>query len=396
VQISLRSHVIAGTAAVVGAGAIALNPVMGAQLSLPSINVPSVSKVALAGLDSPLSELLSTFFVANQYLLNDTNDVTDETSWPYAGFGEYWGVPPTNYPVLPLALIDPALGGYSSVGVVPQFIDDALPIISQLGYNGSDYLNVTGDALFGAGYALSEGVWNAIGDLLTLNIQGAVETFANSISVAGTLLLGAGGYVLQNVVAKAQAVFNTLASGVGTILGVTAAQISLVVAKTVQVVQDTFAATTFEGGWNAAIDGLFGPSGIPGTILNLTIGAGVQTGPIVPSDPFDPDTYPAAIEGNFVPSVRTEVQGLVKAITADLQVVGSPAAAAPAGARKAARAAAAAAASAAEVPAAEVPADGAGADAGSAAVAVSAEKPAAKQGNHRTVRAAAKAAAHAG
>ena len=61
-QISLRSHVIAGTAAVVGAGAIALNPVMGAQLSLPSINVPSVSKVALAGLDSPLSELLSTFF----------------------------------------------------------------------------------------------------------------------------------------------------------------------------------------------------------------------------------------------------------------------------------------------------------------------------------------------
>ena len=385
-QISLRSHVIAGTAAVVGAGAIALNPVMGAQLSLPSINVPSVAKVALAGLDSPLSELLSTFFVANQYLLNDTNDVTDPASWPYAGFGTFWGVPPTNYPVLPFALTDPALGGYSQVGVIPQIIDDALPIISQLGYNVSDYLNVTGDALFGAGYALSEGVWNAIGDLLTLNIQGAVETFANSISVAGTLLLGAGGYVLQNVVAKAQAVFNTLASGVGTILGVTAAQISLVVAKTVQVVQDTFAATTFEGGWNAAIDGLFGPSGIPGTILNLTIGAGVQTAPIA-----TPDS--AGIAAVFVPSVRTEVQGLVKAITADLQVVGSPAAAAPAGARKAARAAAAAAAPAAVASAAE-----AGADAGSAAVAVavSAEKPAARQGNHRAVRAAAKAAAHAG
>ena len=408
-QISLRSHVIAGTAAVVGAGAIALNPVMGAQLSLPSINVPSVSKVALAGLDSPLSELLSTFFVANQYLLNDTNSVLSPDSWPYADFGTEFGDLPVNIPGIVPGILGPQdldplsptfnpFGSniYSSVGVIPQIIDDALPIISQLGYNGSDYLNVTGDALFGAGYALSEGVWNAIGDLLTLNIQGAVETFANSISVAGTLLLGAGGYVLQNVVAKAQAVFNTLASGVGTILGVTAAQISLVVAKTVQVVQDTFAATTFEGGWNAAIDGLFGPSGIPGTILNLTIGAGVQTGPIVPSDPFDPDTYPAAIEGNFVPSVRTEVQGLVKEITADLQVVGSPAAAAPAGARKAARAAAAAAASAAEVPAAEVPADGAGADAGSAAVAVSAEKPAAKQGNHRTVRAAAKAAAHAG
>jgi hypothetical protein len=392
---------IAGTAAVVGAGAIAVNPVVGVQLSLPSINVPAAAQVALAAFDSPLAQLFATLDVANNYLLDSASFPANANNWPYAGFGEYWGVPPTNYPVLPFALIDPALGGYSSVGVIPQFIDDALPIISQLGYNGSDYLNVTGDALFGAGYALSEGVWNAIGDLLTLNIQGAVETFANSISVAGTLLLGAGGYVLQNVVAKAQAVFNTLASGVGTILGVTAAQISLVVAKTVQVVQDTFAATTFEGGWNAAIDGLFGPSGIPGTILNLTIGAGVQTGPIVPSDPFDPDTYPAAIEGNFVPSVRTEVQALVKAITADLQVVGSPAAAAPAGARKAARAAAAAAAPAAVAPAAEAGAAEAGAaeagaDAGSAAVAVSVEKPAKKQGNHRTVRAAAKAAAHAG
>ena len=349
--------------------------------------------------------------MANQYLLNDTNSVLSPDSWPYADFGTEFGDLPVNIPGIVPGILGPQdldplsptfnpFGSniYSSVGVIPQIIDDALPIISQLGYNGSDYLNVTGDALFGAGYALSEGVWNAIGDLLTLNIQGAVETFANSISVAGTLLLGAGGYVLQNVVAKAQAVFNTLASGVGTILGVTAAQISLVVAKTVQVVQDTFAATTFEGGWNAAIDGLFGPSGIPGTILNLTLGEGVQVAPITGATQ---DEITASFKAGFVPSVRTEVQGLVKEITADLQVVGSPAAAAPAGARKAARAAAAAAAPAAVAPAAEAGAAEAGAaeagaDAGSAAVAVSVEKPAKKQGNHRAVRAAAKAAAHAG
>ena len=47
-QISLRSHLIAGTAAVVGASAIAMTPVMGAQLSLPAINVPTVAKVTLA------------------------------------------------------------------------------------------------------------------------------------------------------------------------------------------------------------------------------------------------------------------------------------------------------------------------------------------------------------
>ena len=69
-QISLRSHLIAGTAAVVGASAIAMTPVMGAQLSLPSINVPTVANVTLAGLDSPISELLGSVILGGQLLLN--------------------------------------------------------------------------------------------------------------------------------------------------------------------------------------------------------------------------------------------------------------------------------------------------------------------------------------
>ena len=117
-QISLRSHLIAGTAAVVGAGAIAINPVMGAQLSLPSINVPAVASVALAGFDSPLAQLFDTLNVGNQYLLNDTSSVTVAANWPYAGFGTTFGVPPTNYPLLPGALATNSLGGYSSVGVI--------------------------------------------------------------------------------------------------------------------------------------------------------------------------------------------------------------------------------------------------------------------------------------
>jgi branched-subunit amino acid ABC-type transport system permease component len=70
VQISLRSHLIAGTAAVVGASAIAMTPVMGAQLSLPAINVPTVAKVTLAGLDSPISELLGSVILGGQLLFN--------------------------------------------------------------------------------------------------------------------------------------------------------------------------------------------------------------------------------------------------------------------------------------------------------------------------------------
>ena len=52
-QISLRSQLIAGTAAVVGASAIAMTPVTAAHISLPSVQVPSAAQVVLAGFDSP-------------------------------------------------------------------------------------------------------------------------------------------------------------------------------------------------------------------------------------------------------------------------------------------------------------------------------------------------------
>jgi hypothetical protein len=352
-----------------------------------------MASVALAALDSPLAQLFDTLQVGNQYLLNATNSVTfidpvtGATSWPYAGFGTAFGVPPTNYPALPGALASPSLGGYSSVGVLPQIIDDALPIISQLGYNGSDYLNVTGDALFGAGSEFFQALWTAGGQLVNLDIPGALATVSNAISTAGILLLGAGGYVLQNVVAKAQAVVNTLVGSLPLVLGVTVAQLGVVVAKSTQIITDAVTALgsgNFGGAWNATVDGLLGPSGLPGTLLNLTVGAGVQTGPIATPDA-------AGIAAVFVPSVRTEVQTLVKGITTDLQAVPA-AAAAPAAAAKKARsassvrsAAAVEAAPAAEAPAAEAPAG----DSAAAVSSAPAEKPAA----HRGGRGAAKRAA---
>jgi len=386
-QISLRSQLVAGTAAIVGASAIAMTPVMGAQLSLPSVQVPSAAAVTLTGLDSPISELLATLQLGNTYLLNETLDPTDlvtdgEPTWPFAGFG----LPG----VLPAALALPELGGYTSVGLLPQIIDDALPIISQLGYNGSDYLNVTGSALFGAGIGLSEGVWNAAGALLTLDFGGAIDDLLTGINVAGSLLLGAGVYVVSNVIAKATAVVNSLIEDIPTLLGVGLLQATTVFNKVVEVVQDTFAAGTFEGGWNAAIDGIFGPSGVPGTILNLTIGAGVQTGAINGA----PD-----IADNFVPSSRTVVQALVKEIATDLTVVpAAPLAAAPAAAKSArsaaaVRSAAVAAPAAAEAPAAEAPA--AEAPAGEAPAAAESSAPAEKKAGQRSARGASKRAAAA-
>ena len=107
-------------------------------------------------------------------------------------------------PLGPLSL--PAAGGYSSVGVIPQIIDDALPIISQLGYNGSDYLQAISTELYAAGYYLSQGTWDAVGELLSLDITGALDTFVGAFIQAGSALITGAGYVLTGVINRATAV----------------------------------------------------------------------------------------------------------------------------------------------------------------------------------------------
>jgi len=158
--------------------------------------------------------------------------------------------------------------------------------------------------------------------------------------------------------------------------------------RTIQVVTDTFAATSFEGGWNAAVDGIFGATGIPGTLLNITIGAGQQTaaipyGPPTATPPFTPTTE--SIAAAYVPSVRTEVQTLVKGVA---NALATPVPLSPpvASVKKSVRSAAAARTAAVEAaPAAEAP----------AAEAPSAEAPAAESSapvKHRTARAVSKRA----
>ena len=320
-QISLRSHLIAGTAAVVAVGAIAVTPAPATSLTLPSING---SSVALSAFSSPLAQLFATADLANNYLFDSLSNPSIASNWPYANFGTTFGTPPANYPLLPAALADSALGGYSSVGLVSQFIDDALPIIAQLGYNGLGYINVTGNAVFFAGETLTQAVWTAAGEALMGNFAGALATISGAVSDAGNALLQAGTYVFQNVVAHASAVVATLVGSLPTLLGVTVAQASVVAASVTAVVTNTVAALgggDIEGAWNSVVDGLLGPSGIPGTLLNLSIGAGIQTGPILTPDA-------AGIEAVFVPSTRTIVQAFVNEIVADLQTSpASPAAA---------------------------------------------------------------------
>ena len=67
-QISLRSQLVAGTTALVGATAIAMTPIAPA-VSLPSLNV-SKAAVALAAIDNPITALINTGGLAIDYLIN--------------------------------------------------------------------------------------------------------------------------------------------------------------------------------------------------------------------------------------------------------------------------------------------------------------------------------------
>ncbi len=354
-QLSLRSQMIAGTTALVGAGAIALTPVAPA-VNLPALKAPSLANVSLAAFDSPITALLNTSVMATNYLFSNANPL-DVAQWPFAQFGTFWG----GLPVLPAALNNPALGGYSSVGLIPQIIDDALPIISQLGYNGTDYLQVASSSLYGAAYSISEGVWNFPAEVVDAALQfiggdplGAIESLAAAVIApiyqAGSFLLAGGSYIATAVVTKATALLASipeiLVGLVTTTVGIPTALIS----KTVDIVGGVVTSLLsfdLEGAWNGVVNGLLGPEGLPGTILNLTIGAGVQTGPIT-------GLTPEAIAGNFAPSIRTAVQSVVKTVAGALATdpADTAAAVSPAEARTAVAAPAAAAVEAA--PAAEV------------------------------------------
>ncbi len=281
-QISLRSHLIAGTAAVVGASAIAMTPVVAQHdLALPAIPAPAASaSVQLAGFDSPITELLTSIGLTNQFLFSNTG---------------------------PVGLPGPWTGSLSTSGLVPQIITDALPVVRQLGFNGSDYIFQSVKGLGTSAVALSEGVWNAAGQLASLNIQGAINTLVNAVQFAGQNALAAGNYVLQGVITRATAVINNVAPILGALPQVVINQGLVVVGSVVKVVTDAVNALSapnpIEGVWNAVVDGLLGPTGIPGVLNALTIGPGLVA--------------PAPVSA-FVPSVRTVVSSVVQAVKTGL------------------------------------------------------------------------------
>jgi hypothetical protein len=314
VLISLRSQLIAGTAAVIGAGSVAV-----AGINHPLPTLPTSAVVSLAGFNNPIEQLLATLEVGQDYLLGTYFNGGDaptlgagEANWPFAGFGQTGG-DDLNF----LLYNEATLGNYSAVGLLPQLTNDASPIIRQLTTNLFTYVNAGLSGVIGSVAAASAGVWDfpaAAVEALQLALNGEIgqaftvltDAIVDPIVAAGAALFDAGAFVVTDFVAKAVAVLEVIPVNLALFAGAAFGGGVVLAEKTVQIATDwitNIGSGDWDGAWNVAVDGLLGPSGLPGTALDLTIGAGVQTGPIV-----DPETD---IVDNFVPSFRTATQATI-------------------------------------------------------------------------------------
>ena len=356
-QISVRSHLIAGTIAVTCAAAV-MAPVAQGHLAAPVLSVPVSAQVALAAFNNPFAELLGTAEMAQNYIFgvyyNGGDSPTPgagEANWPYAGFDQTGG------DFLNYALYNNVeLGYYAYVGEVPQNVIDAMPVVRQLETNVADYANVGLTALISAGVALTDGLWTFPSAVVTAaqlalagDFSAALSTLSAAIltpiQTAASGLVSAGTYIVSNVAARLGAVVAALPQIATTYAGAAAGAAALTaekIAAVTQAVVSNLAALNFQGAWNAAVAGALGPTGLPGLAVNLLAGAGIQTGPI---------NSAADIPTNFVPSIRTATQAAVWTVASALTTSAAPAAAVPAAAatKRAARSATPSAAAAKSV-----------------------------------------------
>lgn len=332
-QISLRSQMIAGTTAIVGAAAVAMTP-MAPAVQLPALSI-NKTNLALAAWASPIGALLESADVAVNFLISpyyETGTDSGAINWGY----ESGITDDVNDDVLPYSYWDstsgPFLPAISAVGVIPNFINFPFPVASQLLRNWLEYAVTAWSAGVSVLEGLTTALWAPVE--LTAEIVGAVlsgqianiptiisDTVAqvvDDLTYAASAVISDVTYIAQSVAARAAASIQVLAAAIPAALTNTVTQLTTL-ATTAQVVfsdiTTALVSGDINGAWNAAVEGLLSPGvngslTIPGDLLNLTLGAGVQNG-----DVTDATSYAA----NFVPSVRNELQSLGQGLSLALQ-----------------------------------------------------------------------------
>lgn len=373
-EITLRSQMIAGATAIVGAGAIALTPVA------PAVSIPSISaakaEVALSAIANPFVVGWQTVVLGLDYLFQAGAPVSAD--WQVTNVGIPIG--PVTNAGLQLGQIPVGGGLYrygpaiSNVGLIPNFLAQPFPVLTQLVANQLGYLNTALQAGGTVVTNVADILWTPVGltlgiisDLLTGNvanipvrINAAITQVIADVTGSVTAVVNAATAIGTGIINNAVAVVSALAGSAGSLIPAVLGQFQQVsnsVQNVIAAVASNLATFNLEGAWNAAVNGLLGPTGVPGTLLNLTLGAGTQ---------LTPDSFvPVPTPGTLVPSDRVILQTFGQELSGILAgQTPAASAATPAAARAAAAVTAAPAAEAqagdnspaADAPAASAPA----------------------------------------
>lgn len=259
-QISLRSQLVAGTAAVIGASAVAITPIAGPTGQLPGIHSAAV---ALSAWANPIDALLSSGQLVNDDWLSDAT------------------VPNTPYDALQ--------------GIFPQLEVMNQPVQLQLSLNSYNYANALigylatqdGSSLQELGslvWGLPNTLLTATQQALTGNIPGALSTLSNGILVP---LQNAAASAFTGVALVVGSIVTNIVNVLGTLPGIVSSAVNMgmdvatvlgsAATTATSNVLNALTSLDFEGAWNAWVTGALSPAGFPGALADMTVGQGRGT-----------------------------------------------------------------------------------------------------------------------
>ncbi len=298
-QISLRSQMVAGVAAV-GATAIALTPIAQPDLTPALQRVSAAVQLSALDLANPITALagvaenLSASIFSQAPLLDPYSDLFWPDSFYTPEFEYFYG--PGYLGLVPDAANRFSTGGVSAlINNVSGYAEAGIYVPLALGAG-------VGAALFNAPVA----VVNAIGYLAAGDTEAALAELQTQIlgPLTGGIqgALAGVGYIVDNAIANVQTVLTSTVPGLVAVLVnqvVTAATylVQSAVATAGAVVTD-LVALDFQSAWNNSVNGFIGPNGTLGQLVDLTVGLGIIED-VEYTDPVE--TIPTVV----APSIRS-------------------------------------------------------------------------------------------
>ena len=339
--ISARSHLLAGTFAVVTATAVTATGMTATGVDLPSARISAAASVKLAAYASPLLEIYDTIQKAQTYLFS---------------IADYQQAPP------------PApQTGFTYYGMIPDWLGVGFPAITQYILNASDYINLSLNYMFQdypypsdlptppvstypgalrlltwAAQALPANIGYAANQLFSGNLYGVLDTLkfavVNPIQAALYQTLNSGMYVVGGVLARTAAVVTAIAEWIPDAIRHLADDVTVVGNAAFRVLRDAaygIQTANPEIVWNSLVVGLLGTGTpyytydparptVPDALINQTFGAGgrLYSVPPNPLDPSQPGVYEPA------PSIREDLttlrDNIAEALATDVPAPAEP------------------------------------------------------------------------